>query len=79
MIDVGAKKETRRIARAQAYIRLNAEIVRLIRTNKVPKGNVLENARVALEAHENLAAADEANRGKFQDVLSFLKNRVEQG
>ena len=47
MIDVGAKKETRRIARAQAYIRLNAEIVRLIRTNKVPKGNVLENARVA--------------------------------
>jgi anti-anti-sigma regulatory factor len=39
----------------------------------------LENARVALEAHENLVAADEANRGKFQDVLSFLKNRVEQG
>ena len=39
----------------------------------------LEHARVALEAHENLVAADEANRGKFQDVLSFLKNRVDQG
>jgi anti-anti-sigma regulatory factor len=39
----------------------------------------LENARVALEAHENLVVADEANRGKFQDVLSFLKDRVEQG
>ena len=39
----------------------------------------LENARLVLEAHENLVAADEANRGKFQDVLSFLKNRVEQG
>ena len=47
MIDVGAKKDTRRIAKAQAYVKLNAEIIRLIRTNKIPKGNVLENARVA--------------------------------
>lgn len=38
----------------------------------------LENARLVLEAHENLVTADEANRTKFQDVLSFLKNRVEQ-
>lgn len=38
----------------------------------------LENARIALEAHENLVAADEANRTKFQDVLVFLRNRVEQ-
>jgi hypothetical protein len=29
-----------------------------------------------LEAHENLVAADESNRGKFEDVLSFLRNRV---
>ena len=39
----------------------------------------LENARLVLEAHENLVSADEANRGKFQDVLVFMKNRVEQG
>jgi anti-sigma B factor antagonist len=39
----------------------------------------LENARLVLEAHENLVAVDEANRSKFQDVLAFLKNRVEQG
>ena len=39
----------------------------------------LEHARVALEAHENLVAVDEANRSKFQDVLLFLKSRVEQG
>ncbi|MFZ1055794.1 MAG: STAS domain-containing protein [Opitutaceae bacterium] len=39
----------------------------------------LENARLVLEAHENLVAADESNRGKFQDVLVFMKNRVEQG
>jgi anti-anti-sigma regulatory factor len=37
----------------------------------------LENARLVLEAHENLVATDESNRGKFQDVLAFLKNRVE--
>lgn len=38
----------------------------------------LENARLVLEAHENLVAVDESNRSKFQDVLAFLKNRVEQ-
>lgn len=47
MIDVGAKKDTRRIAKAQAYIRLNAGIVGLIRADKIPKGNVLEAARFA--------------------------------
>ena len=39
----------------------------------------LENARLVLDAHENLVSADESNRGKFQDVLIFMKNRVEQG
>ena len=43
------------------------------------KMNELENARLVLAAHENLVAADEANRTKFQDVLAFLKGRVEQG
>ena len=38
----------------------------------------LEHARLVLQAHENLVATDEGNRTKFQDVLSFLKNRVEQ-
>ncbi len=39
----------------------------------------LENARMVLQAHENLVSADAANQSKFQDVLSFLKSRVEQG
>jgi hypothetical protein len=39
----------------------------------------LESARMVLEAHENLVNADPQNQGKFQDVLVFLKNRVEQG
>ena len=47
MIDVGAKKDTKRIAKAQAYIELNEKIVALIRANKIPKGNVLEAARFA--------------------------------
>lgn len=43
------------------------------------KMNELENARLVLAAHENLVAADESNRAKFQDVLAFLKSRVAQG
>jgi len=39
----------------------------------------LENARLVLEAHENLVSAEESNLGKFQDVLVFMKNRVERG
>jgi anti-sigma B factor antagonist len=38
----------------------------------------LDHAKLVLEAHENLVATDESNRGKFQDVLSFLRNRVNQ-
>lgn len=38
----------------------------------------LDNAKLVLEAHENLVSADESNRAKFQDVMSFLKNRVDQ-
>jgi anti-anti-sigma regulatory factor len=39
----------------------------------------LDTARLVLEAHENLVSADEDNRRKFQDVLVFMKNRVDQG
>jgi len=31
-----------------------------------------------LKAHENLVEADQGNRRKFQDVISFLKNQVDQ-
>jgi hypothetical protein len=37
----------------------------------------IESARLVLEAHENLVSADAANASKFQDVLAFLRNRVE--
>lgn len=38
----------------------------------------LESARLVLEAHENLVAADPSNQGKFQDLMVFLRRRVEQ-
>jgi anti-anti-sigma factor len=37
----------------------------------------LESAKLVLEAHENLVNADSTNAAKFQDVLAFLRNRVE--
>jgi anti-anti-sigma regulatory factor len=37
----------------------------------------IESARLVLEAHENLVTADAANAAKFQDVLAFLRSRVE--
>jgi anti-sigma B factor antagonist len=43
-----------------------------------PDRDELENARLVLEAHQNLISVDENNRGKFQDVLAFLKGRMEQ-
>jgi anti-anti-sigma regulatory factor len=36
------------------------------------------NARLILKAHENLVEADENNRGKFQDVLAFLKGQAQK-
>ncbi len=36
----------------------------------------VESARLVLEAHENLVAADPDNATKFQDVLAFLRNQL---
>jgi anti-anti-sigma regulatory factor len=44
-----------------------------------PKLAEVESARLCLKAHENLIAADHGNLGKFQDVITILKNRVDQG
>lgn len=38
----------------------------------------IENARMVLQAHENLVEIDDSNKTKFQDVISFLKNQVEE-
>ena len=47
MIDIGNKKKTKRIARAAAFVKLNKEMIEKIKNDDIPKGDVLENARVA--------------------------------
>lgn len=43
------------------------------------KKTEIESAKLVLEAHENLVSADSGNAAKFQDVLAFLRHRVEGG
>lgn len=45
MVDVSAKVETKRTARAHAFVRMKPEVLAKLATN--PKGNPLEIARVA--------------------------------
>jgi len=47
MIDVGEKPLYRREAKAFGRVKMSASTVELIKSNKVPKGNVIENARAA--------------------------------
>lgn len=37
----------------------------------------VSSAHQVLDAHKNLVAADEQNAAKFQDVIAFLQNQVE--
>jgi len=47
MVDVGAKAETNRVARASAVVRMLPATLALIRNKEVSKGDVLEVARLA--------------------------------
>jgi cyclic pyranopterin phosphate synthase len=47
MIDVGGKKNTKREAVAKGKVLLSSKTVELIRAEKIPKGDVLNCARVA--------------------------------
>jgi cyclic pyranopterin monophosphate synthase len=47
MVDVGAKAETERMARASALVRMQPATLTLIRDRQVSKGDVLEIARLA--------------------------------
>jgi len=38
----------------------------------------IENARLVLQAHENLVEVDASNKTKFQDVISFLKSQMDE-
>lgn len=43
------------------------------------KTTELDQARLCLDAHESLIEANKGNVGKFQDVISLLKDRLEEG
>ena len=45
--------------------------------DKSPRLTEAQNARMVLEAHENLVEIDDSNKTKFQDVIAFLKSQVE--
>ncbi len=47
MVDVSAKKTTRRVARATAYVALQPATIRALQTGGVPKGDPLATARLA--------------------------------
>ncbi|MSR29680.1 MAG: cyclic pyranopterin monophosphate synthase MoaC [Phycisphaerales bacterium] len=47
MVDVSAKEITQRLARAEGFVRISAELERRIRENSIAKGSVLEVARLA--------------------------------
>jgi len=47
MVDVSAKPATERLARAHAAVVMSPEMFAMIRDRSVPKGNVLETARIA--------------------------------
>ena len=47
MVDVSEKNETVRVARAEAFVEMSAQTVKLLRDRAMPKGDPLEVARIA--------------------------------
>ena len=47
MVDVTGKAETARVARAEAFVEMSSETVKLLRGRAMPKGDPLETARIA--------------------------------
>ena len=47
MVDVGSKPETRRVARAEARVRMSPEVAGAVEAGDAPKGDVLGAARLA--------------------------------
>ena len=47
MVDVGEKPETRRVARAEAVVRMSPETAAAVESGDAPKGDVLGTARLA--------------------------------
>lgn len=44
-----------------------------------PERDEIKSARLVLQAHESLVAVDPKNQAKFEDVLAYLRQRLEKG
>jgi len=73
MVDVSAKSETHRVARASGEIRMQPATLALIQGGAAKKGDVLGVARIAaIQGAKRTdpavpSAADHARRGRFRD------------
>lgn len=47
MVDVGEKVATKRVARAEGFVALNRETLKLLQKKALPKGDVLTTAKIA--------------------------------
>lgn len=81
MVDVGAKEITERVAIASGRICLSMEVIECIRTNRIPKGNVFEVARIAgimsaKRTHEILPLCHPLPLESVEVHLEILQNAV---
>lgn len=79
MIDIGKKETTKREAVAEGKVYLKSEVIKLIKENRIPKGNVLETARLAgiLAAKKTpeLVPLCHPIPLEFVDIEFFLKDK----
>lgn len=81
MVDIGKKPVTRREAAASSFIRLGSPTLRLVRANKIAKGDVLNTARLAgiqaaKRAHELIPLAHPIPLENVAVDLEVLKTGV---
>jgi cyclic pyranopterin phosphate synthase len=81
MVDIGAKAVTRREAGASAFIKLGPQTLRLVRKNRIAKGDVLNTARLAgiqaaKRAHELIPLAHPIPLENVTVDLEVLKTGI---
>jgi cyclic pyranopterin phosphate synthase len=81
MVDIGAKAVTRREAAASAFIKLGPRTLRLVKANRIAKGDVLNTARLAgiqaaKRAHELIPLAHPIPLENVVIDLDVLKSGI---